>query len=156
MNCIIIDGKLKIPNNKYTDHNEVFSFKGRTIDLEKPIRIYRNLNKKGKWYSVVQNRLTVAHTTAICIHTCKFVVNEKTRDKIRKTGNKEFHAYIEGFYTTSGMGTSAQKNDLPVEIVYNPFNHDRFITTKFTPQFEPKGARFCICNKEGVKAAYIF
>lgn len=141
---------------KEADDNVVFPYKGRSIDVSKPIRVYRNLTKKGKWYSVVQNRLTIAHSTAICIRNAKFVVNEKTRNRVLKNKRKEFHAYIEGIYATSGMGTTAKKNDLPAQIKYNPFLHESFICDNLTEKpFKVTNAKFVICNEEGVKGTYI-
>lgn len=158
MSNLIVDKKgfLRVPKNKYADNNEVIPFKGRTIDYSKPIRIYRNLTKKGVWYSIVQKGKTVAHSTAICVKDAVFHVNEKTRQRVIKNKRKEFHAYIEGFYTTSGMGTTAAKNDLCVEIKYNPYKYKQFTCTNLTRQpFEIKSALFVIANKEGVKASYI-
>lgn len=156
MECTITkEGKLIVPDNKFADDNEVYSFKGRTIDLEKPIRIFRNLTKKGIWYSVRQGSLTVAHAKAICVRNCTFIVNEKVRQRVAKNRKKEVHAFIEGMYTTSGMGTTASRNDLPAEIKYNPYYDEFFKCSNLTIKpFYVKSARFVICNHEGVKAAY--
>lgn len=149
-------GLLRDPNQgKYADDNIILPFKDRTIDESIPIRVYRNLNKKGIWYSIVQRGKTVAHSSALCIRDCKFIVNEKARQRVLRNKRKEFHAYIEGFYTTSGMGTTAADNDLPAKIVYNPYKYKKFTCTNLTLKpFEVKGAWFAICNKEGVRASY--
>jgi len=159
MKCLITkDGLLKDPNQgDYADDNEVYSFKGRTIDLEQPIRIFRNLNKKGTWYSVRQGTLTVAHAKAICVRDCKFIVNEKVRDRVAKNKKKEVHAFIEGMYAINGMGTTAKKNDLPAEIKYNPYFDKYFKCNNLTTKpYYVSGAMFVICNGEGVKAAYTY
>lgn len=150
------DGLLKVPKNKYADYNQVYSFKNRTIDLEEPIRIFRNLTKKGVWYSIQQNKLTVAHAKRLCIRNCKFVVNQKGRERVVRTKKKEFHAYIEGKYTTSGMGTTAEKNDLGAIIKYDPFKYKQFTCTNLTiREFPVTQAWFAICDKDGVKASYL-
>ena len=41
------------------------SFKGRKLDRNRPVRVYRNLNKGG--YSVMQDRLVVAHTEHVML-----------------------------------------------------------------------------------------
>lgn len=147
---------LKIPNNKYADDNEVYSFKGRTIDLTKKIRVFRNLNKSGVWYSIRQNGLTVAHAKSLCVSNCKFIVNQKTRERIVATGKKEVHAFIEGDYTTSGMGTTAKRNDLKAKIVYNPIIYTGFTCINLTNKFfKVDCARFVICDNNGVSAAYL-
>lgn len=150
------NGLLKVPKNKYADHNKVYSFKNRTIDLELPIRVFRNLTKRGVWYSIQQNRLTVAHAERVCISDAKFIVNQKGRERVVRTKRKEFHAYIEGMYTTSGMGTSAKDNDLPAIIKYDPFKYKEFTCTNLTiNEFPVAGAMFSICDENGVKAAYL-
>jgi hypothetical protein len=156
MNLIINEqGLLKDPNqDKFADDNIVHSFKGRTINKLLPIIVYRNLTKKGRWYSIKQKGQVVAHAQALCIRDCEFIVNEKGRLRIIKRKQKEVHAYIKGLYATSGMGSTAKKNDLPVPIFYDPYSVDSFITHNFTPTHKVKAARFCICNQDGVRAAY--
>lgn len=157
MKCRILkNGLLKVPKNKYADHNKVYSFKNRTIDLELPIRVFRNLTKRGVWYSIQQKGLTVAHAERICISDAEFVVNQKGRERVVRTKQKEFHAYIEGRYTTSGMGTTAKDNDLPAVIKYDPFKYKQFTCTNLTVnEFPVTGAMFSICDENGVKAAYL-
>ncbi len=138
------------------DNNIILPFKNRELDKDKPVRLYRNLTKKGIWYSLIQNGKTVAHTSAICLKNCTFKVNEKTRQRVLRNKRKEFHAYIEGMYTESGMGRTASRNDLPAVITYNPYTHIGFTCKNLTTKpFLVTGARFVICNHEGVKAAYL-
>lgn len=146
------DGFVIIPGNKYADSNIVVSFKDRQIDTEQPIYVYRNLHKKG--YSIKQSGKVVAHAERLCIRDCEFVVNEGGRQIVLKEKQKNVHAFIKGYYTTSGMGTSAGKNDLPLGITYNPYKNDCFVIKNFAQKI--KGARFCIADNNGVKAAYTF
>ena len=145
----------RIEGNKYADDNEVYLYKDRTIDISRPMRVFRNKTKGEGWYSIQQDRRTVAHSTAVCLTNARFVVNDKGRQRVLKTGQKEFHAYIEGYYETSGMGTTAARNDLPVKVEYNPFENDTFVCKNVTIRpFIVNHARFVICNKDGVRAAY--
>lgn len=77
---------------------------------------------------------------------------KKNRQKVIESKQKNVHAFIEGFYTTSGMGTSAERNDLPVEVYYNPYNTSSFINKRFNKPL--KGAMFVIADKNGVRASY--
>lgn len=147
-------GFIRIPNNEYGDSNIVVSFKDRQINLKEPIYVYRNLHTNG--YSIKQNNKVVAHAKRLCIKDCKFVVSENGRQRVLKEKQKNVHAFIRGYYTTSGMGTSAIKNDLPVEVTYNPYVTDSFVTKNFTPYLKLKGARFIIADENGVRAAYTF
>ena len=141
-----IKGKVRIPKNKYQDDNEVFSYRGRQISLDKPIQVYRNLTKK--CYSIRQNGKVVAHAQKLCISNAKFIVNEKGRDRVRKTGRKEVHAVIQGLYETSGMGTTASK-ELKLAVKYNPIREDYF--TCYNLVDKPvivKSALFVICGTQ--------
>lgn len=150
-------GYLRVPENTYADFNEVKSFKDRTIETTHPIFIYRNLHRKDIYlYSIKQFGKVVAHATRLCLSNCQFYVNEKTRQRILRTKQKEVCAVIEGSYTTSGMGTSAERNDLPAIISFNPYKNEHFMCLNLTKApFSIKGARFIICDKDGVKGSYL-
>jgi len=150
MQTIDFGGLLKVPNNKYADDNIVYSYKGRSINLEKPIKVYKNLHKD--CYSVKQGTLVVAHAERLCLRDVTFKVNEKNRQKVIKTKQKNVHAFIEGFYDTSGMGTTAERNDLPVKVYYNPYKTNTFINKQYNKPL--KVARFVIADKNGVRASY--
>jgi hypothetical protein len=155
-NLIEVDGLLRIPDNKYGDKNVVYPFKGRTIDIDKPIYVYRNLNRKGKWYSIKQDGVVVAHSTAICIRSVECVIMKSGKEKAIKTQQRNVHAYLKGMYDTSGMGTTADRNDLPCVFKYNPFSELGFYNDTMTSRtFEILGARFVIVNHEGVKGSYV-
>ncbi len=140
----------------FANTNITIPFKERQINLSKPVRIYRNLTKKGIWYSVIQNSVTVAHTSSVCLKDCTFNVNERGRQWVIKNKRKTVHAYIEGYITDSVCGTASNKNDLPAIIKYNPYKNKGFICNNLTIKpFIVKGARVVICNEEGVKAAYL-
>lgn len=140
----------------FANTNITIPFKERKINFSKPVRIYRNLTKKGVWYSIIQSSLTVAHTSSVCLKDCTFNVNEKTRQWVIKNKRKTFHAYIEGYIIDSGCGTTSNKNDLPAIIKYDPHKNNGFTCDNLTIEpFIVKGARFVICNEEGVKAAYL-
>lgn len=150
MQTIEINGLLKIPNNKYADDNIVYSYRGRSIDLEKPIKVYKNLHKD--CYSIKQGNLVVAHAERLCLRGVTFKVNEKNRQKVIKTKQKNVHAFIEGYYETSGMGTTAKEADCGLEIYYNPYKTSSFVDKIWKKPL--KGARFVVLNEQGVKASY--
>lgn len=146
-------GLIKIKRNKYADYNLVYPYRGRLIDLDKPILVYKNLHKD--MYSIKQGKRIVAHAERLCVASFECIVNEKGRRRVLRTGHKNVHAYIKGRYETSGMGTSAERNDLPAEIKYDPRKYKTFICDNLTMKpHEVKGGMFCIMDKDGVKAAY--
>jgi hypothetical protein len=154
MNTVNKDGLIRVPNNEYADHNIAVSFKERQINVDKPIFVYRNLRTKG--YSVKQFGKVVAHASRLCVKNCEFIVGEKQRQRVIREKQKNVHAFIKGYYTTTGMGTSADRNDLPIEISYNPYKSGNFIIKNNTPIKKLNGARFCILDENSVKASYTF
>ena len=138
----------------YANDNVLIPNKGRKIDESKPVLVYRNLNRKGKVYSLLQKGLVVAYTTAVCLRDCEFIVRETGRKKVKREKKKNVHAFIKGFVTGSCMGTTAKRNDLPVTVSYNPYTDKSFIGKSACHTYPLKGAMAVIINNEGVKASY--
>ena len=137
--------------------NKITSFKNREINFDKPVKVYRNLTRKGKIYSIQQNGLVVGHGTCITMSNCKFKVNPSGKKRALETGIRNVHAYIEGNIALKGvMGTTAQeaeeRNDqLPAKITYYPFDKKGFVCKNLTiDPYEVKGAMGVIINKYGV------
>lgn len=136
--------------------NAIKPFKGRTIDESQPVLLYRNIKRKGKIYSIKQKNVVVAHTTAICLKDVTFVINKGAKAEAIRSKIRNVHAFIKGYITPNGMGTTAKNNDLPVPVKYNPFSDLGFYHEITINKKEMNGARFIIANHEGVKAAYTY
>ena len=136
--------------------NKYVSFKGRTIDLNVPVHVYRNLNRSGVVYSIRQKGLVVAHATHLTMDECEFIINRAGQLRARESGKRNVHAYVKGYISDKGMITeekSFELNDpLPMKIKYNPYTHDNFIIGEVKVRF----ARGVIFNKNGVSAAYCY
>lgn len=115
--------------------NNIIPFKNRVIDYEKPVRVFRNLNKSGRWYSIRQKNKTVAHTNNLLLGDCTLVVNEKTRERVRKTKKKEVHAFVQGY-----ISYAQDLTKMNFKLEYNPFTNDNFILTL-------EGSLISHCNK---------
>lgn len=145
---------------KLANDNIIKSFKRRRLDKKKPVQVYKNL-KLGCW-SIRQDRLVVAHADRLCLYDCKFVVIEAYRQRVINTGHKNIHAWVQGYITESGCGTTAKASNktgevgrLPVKIVYNPYENDSFVSDEFVPKIKIKSAEFVVLNEQGVFAAYV-
>jgi hypothetical protein len=125
----------------------------REFDRTKPVYVYRNLNagRGKKVYSVMQNGRVVRHVTAIMLRDITFVVREKTRQKVLRTGKKAVHAFAKGHVVGSAMGTD-RFGVLPVTVIYNPYNFGNFFASAGYPV---KGARAAILNQHGMTAAFL-
>ena len=131
---------------------------GREINLDKPVKVYRNLHGgKDKKYSISQNGLVVGHTNQLMLGDCKCVVRDSGRKKVLKYKRKNIHAYIIGYVCLRGnMGTTAaDKHGLPAKITYNPYKDKKFMCKNLTTKpYEVNGAMAIMFNEQGVSGAY--
>ena len=104
----------------------VVPFKERTIEVESRVQAYLNLHKTradGKpWYSLRQHGKVVAHADRVTLSDARFVVNPAGRDKVRETGRKNVHAYIEG-----RLEVESFESELLCPVRYNPLRDDSFM-----------------------------
>jgi len=130
----------------------------RTIQLDKPVKVYRNLRGgKDKKYSINQNGLVVGYTNQLMMGDCKCVVRDSGRKKVLKNKRKNVHAYIIGFICPRGnMGTTAaDKRGLPAKITYNPYKDKKFMCKNLTiTPYEVNGAMAIMFSEQGVSGAY--
>ncbi len=130
-------------------------FKDRWIDTDRPVEVYRNLNNREFSFSIRQDGLVVGHTNGVCLRDVEFVVRKAGQRRVIETGRKNVHAFARGHLTESCMGTDHTKNDLPVQVKYDPYLGIGFHHTHCGRIVELKGALSCIITKsEGMRAAY--
>lgn len=97
------------------------AYKNRKIDLNKPVKVYRNLNNG--LLSIVQNGHVVAHTDQIFLENCTTHVSEAGRQRTIKLHRKNVHAFIQGYITHIQL-TDYEKAR---RIYYNPYNVSKFV-----------------------------
>jgi uncharacterized protein (DUF2147 family) len=102
----------------------IIPFKNRDIDFNSKVKIYRNLKaaRDQRIYSIKQNGFVVAHTTNIVLRDCKLIVQEGSRQRLLKTGQRNVHAWICGFVDMENNGEKCTNR-----IVYNPKNNNSFM-----------------------------
>lgn len=91
-----------------------------SLDITRPVQVYRNLNKKGVVYSVRQGGKVIGYTTNIKLHPCKFHVSEKARLRVVANKCREVHAWIEGYIVESEIKTNNKT------LSYNPYKFAHF------------------------------
>lgn len=104
---------------------------GRTVDLSIPVRVYRNLHRTlpdgTPVYSIAQRRngrwLVVAYTDQLTMMACRFIVSDAGRERVRATGKKVVHAFVEGCLVEAGRRNAA----LPHRATYNPYMYRTFV-----------------------------
>lgn len=131
----------------------LLSFRGRKIDLSRPVQVYRNLRgKKGSYFSIRQGGCVVAHGDAMMLRDATFVVQEAGRQRVLSSGRKNVHAWVRGYLTPSGCGTSHDRDDLPCEIHYNPRKNRHFVDYIDRPV---QGAEVVLIRPKKISAAYV-
>lgn len=112
-------------------------FKNRTIDMSKPVRVYRNLNAKksaGVVWSIMQNGLVVAHSNSVLLGDARTVVRPAGQKRLKETGKKNVHAFIEGKVSNlsvggrGAMGTSGDEPDRPLTGMRVRYGPEGFMT----------------------------
>lgn len=122
--------------------NKIEPFKGRVLDPNKPIEVYRCLNRQGHIYSVRQNQKVVGHTDSICILDVAFVVNASGKQRAIASGQRNVHAFIRGM-----MSSEAKTASKPLR--YCPFSQKGFMID----QEEVKFCNVVVIQPSGIFAA---
>jgi hypothetical protein len=137
--------------------NRVLPFKGRTLDLSKRVKVYRNLTRKGRVYSIQQGGLVVGSTDCIMLKEVKFTISKKTQERVRIIKQRNVHAYAVGYIVLDGaMNTTAETLDindqhLPLLITYNPYSDDYFKVRETSSEYVHE-AQLVVFNKFGLSA----
>ena len=101
---------------------EYQSFKGRKIDINKQVLIYKNLHNG--LFSVKQNGLVVAHVESVVLKYGFFDVNQAGRKRVIKEKKKNVHAYVKGFVVSVNTVWKTEQKRL---VTYNPYINEHFI-----------------------------
>lgn len=89
-----------------------------SIDVEKPMMVYRNLNQK--CWSMKQHGVVVAHADSLTLTQVKTKVSESGRKRVIAESRKNVHAYVIGFLSYDDV---VMEN----ELYYNPYLHESFV-----------------------------
>ncbi len=148
------------PEQRQEVLDAIVPFKGRSVDLDREVRVYRNLHAAeealrwsiqqriaGRWY-------VVGHARRLMLRDATFVVSQAGAERARRLDRKIVCAWAVGYLTESGMGVSAKDGPrLPTRIEFN-LRRGNFHTYLGRP---PKAVRSAWCaalNEHGLSAAY--
>lgn len=107
---------------------KISSYRGRSLDPTKPVKIYRCLNRTGKTFSVMQDGLVVGHVQNISLRDVKFKVNRSGKARCLETGQRNVHAFVEGVITDKSVSPSGVR----ARVSYSPFSEKGFILSGTT------------------------
>lgn len=148
-------------NQRIGIDNRFVPFKGRRIDLDKPVRVYRNLNSRDprKRYSIWQDGLVRGHTHQLMLHNVHFLVSKAGQRRVLTSRRKNVHARAAGYISLrGGMGTCAADKTtrpMPARITYNPFKDKTFQHDLTGQNRDVVYAQCVIFNERGVWGAYL-
>jgi hypothetical protein len=123
--------------------------------------VYRNLKygrNSAPLYSVVCNGKVVRRVHRILLTDCRFVVRERGRQMVLQQKTKNVHAFVVGYDagTAGAYGIDKNGKDLPVRVIYNPYNDANFMAIGGpTLKRAISGAGVVLLNKNGISAAYV-
>ena len=102
------------------------------------VEVYRNLHNGT--HSIRRNGKVVKHLAnwqSIFLKDVKFAVQPAGREKVRREGKKNVHAFIRGTYlapSTFPHTTSEFKAKCTEWVTYNPYQNDHFTATVTDPE----------------------
>lgn len=136
------------------------SYKGRRVNYNKEVKVYRNLTRKpGVWYSIVQNGKVVAHSEFVLLFDVKFEVNEAGRQRMLKSGHKNVHAYAVGkpskqehFFRAGELIqlTHPARYDQKLGLFTIKYISDFVNSPEYTVIFELPAAAVALLSKDGL------
>ena len=106
---------------------EYKAYKGREIDLTKPVKVYKNLHNG--MFSVQQDGKVVAHVSTIDLVDVTFKVSEAGRQRVLTERKKNVHAFVVGLVVDVNAVTTADTQCRGVRVSYNPYKSGKFLTT---------------------------
>lgn len=102
------------------------SYKNRSIDFNKQVKIYKNLHNG--LFSVIQNNLVVAHIESFTLNNVVFKVNESGRQRVIKEKKKNVHAFICGLLVNVNEDLTDVLVSNPHTLIrYNPHHAKTFL-----------------------------
>lgn len=106
------------------------SFKGRKVSPNQRVRVYRNIHKPGVVYSIQDPKtgLVLGHTEALLLANASFKVSDAGRERVRRTGSKNVHAFVEGTLTDDLFFIEYMQMVKVLEkVMYNPYMYKSFV-----------------------------
>jgi hypothetical protein len=131
------------------------------VDLRLPVWVYRNVGATYRddpepTYSIRQRGRVVAHASAVMLAHARFIVDERGRQRVLRTGHKNVHAFVVGMLVADGQ-YGIRPEDFPNASLaagarYNPHEFESFIDTRTGTAL--RGASGVLLNKHGVTYCY--
>ncbi|RXF11106.1 hypothetical protein EG878_14720 [Enterococcus faecalis] len=90
------------------------------------VRVYRNLNKKCISVQSTKSNLVIAHSQAVSLTDCTFVVRQKGRERVLREKRKNVHAFIKGSIDPDYVEPPLMDRPFIRMATYNPYEAPHF------------------------------
>lgn len=130
-------------------------FKGRELDFERPVEVYRHIGK-GKngevWYSVRQDGIVKVRARCVLLVNVTLHVSEAGRQRVLRDLVKNVHAFIRGRVARSAFGVNGygMGEFLAGRATYNPYKFETFVTLATDPPRPLTEAKAVLLNDRGM------
>ena len=96
----------------------------RTCRRLAKVRVYRNLNKP-EFYSImamdgINKGKVIGYARSVLLENCQLVVSEASRQRVKRDGRKNVHAYCQG-YVCDEFDVAQSLTGDECAITYNPY-----------------------------------
>ena len=93
------------------------------------VEVYRNLRRR--CWSIRSNKTgkVIDHMSSVVLEDCELVVRQAGREKVRREGVKNVHAFVKGYMVTEqtfNLTTDTNTKDQTM-ITYNPYQNESFV-----------------------------
>ena len=138
----------------------IVPFKGRSVDPDAEVRVYRNLRDPGgqRW-SIQQKQpkgrwLVVGHAARLMMRDVRFTVSKAGVARAKRLGHKVVCAWAAGYLIESGMGARASDGPkMPMRIEFDA-NLEAFVIPAYRRRIVVQSAWCAALNEHGLTATY--
>ena len=130
----------------------------RKIKENERVRVYRNLHKDlwsvQSWNGKDKGRV-IQYMDEITLENCKFIVQMSGNRKVRDSGHKNVHAFVEGNIKIIDPIFPDYKHE-KFEVIYNPRKYDSFMIKNFYTEIrEISKAQYVKLNEDKTVTAIL-
>jgi len=94
------------------------------------VRVYWNLHTKQYSVQDCETGLVIHHTRTFNMHDAKFVVRNGGKERVRKEGRKNVHAFVVGRLASNVKHQLADIKQGAKRVTYNPYKYDSFVVAE--------------------------
>jgi len=115
------------------------------------VKVYKNLTRNTWSIQDYKTRKVIGYSDNIRLENAKFVVSEKTRQRVLKEGKKYVHAFVVGELVNNWTLTGSFET-----VRYNPYMFEFFFTEPFFDLGGKKHGKYATVSKDWKGTVHLF